>query len=79
MKIRCSVCWVNDDTRGADGIVASKHIRSIADLKGKAVTVPGVGDALVHRFAEVDAVGSSTSSTAPFVHGVPPPVPSVQT
>lgn len=30
---------VNDDTRGADGIVASKHIRSIADLKGKAVTV----------------------------------------
>jgi NitT/TauT family transport system substrate-binding protein len=30
---------VNDDTRGADGIVASKHIRSIADLRGKAVTV----------------------------------------
>jgi NitT/TauT family transport system substrate-binding protein len=31
---------VNDDTRGADGIVANKGIRSIADLRGKTVAVP---------------------------------------
>ena len=31
---------VNDDSRGADGIVANKDIRSIADLKGKMVAVP---------------------------------------
>jgi NitT/TauT family transport system substrate-binding protein len=31
---------VNDDTRGADGIVANKDIRSIADLEGKMVAVP---------------------------------------
>jgi hypothetical protein len=31
-----------------------------------------IGDALVHRLAEVDAVGESTSSTAPFVHGLSP-------
>jgi NitT/TauT family transport system substrate-binding protein len=31
---------VNDDTRGADGIVANKDIRSIADLRGKTVAVP---------------------------------------
>jgi NitT/TauT family transport system substrate-binding protein len=30
----------NDDTRGADGIVAKKDIRSIADLRGKTVAVP---------------------------------------
>ena len=30
----------NDDTRGADGIVANKDIRSIADLKGRTVAVP---------------------------------------
>jgi hypothetical protein len=38
----------------------------------------GVRDPLVHRLAEVDAVGESTSSTAPFVHGLPP-MQSVQT
>jgi NitT/TauT family transport system substrate-binding protein len=31
---------VNDDTRGADGIVANKDIRSVADLRGKTVAVP---------------------------------------
>jgi NitT/TauT family transport system substrate-binding protein len=30
----------NDDTRGADGIVADRDIRSIADLEGKTVGVP---------------------------------------
>jgi NitT/TauT family transport system substrate-binding protein len=30
----------NDDTRGADGIVANRDIRSIADLKGRTVAVP---------------------------------------
>jgi NitT/TauT family transport system substrate-binding protein len=36
--LRCVL--VNDDTRGADGIVASREIRSIADLKGRTVAVP---------------------------------------
>lgn len=31
---------VNDDTRGADGIVANTDIRSLADLRGRTVAVP---------------------------------------
>ena len=35
-----SVCWRIDESLGGDGIVASKDIQSIADLKGKVVAFP---------------------------------------